>query len=173
MFYIQVYALTRGDMSNVDYAFYLLPILNAGSFFGRTIPNALTHYTGPMNMLVFCTFASGLLCLCWTVIENTAGLTVFAILYGFFAGSYVSLGPPVIVALTPSMTVVGTYIGMSIFVAAFGLLIGNPIVGSLVDVSKQRFVPGQAFAGGIILLGAVLMLIALVIRARQVQTWKV
>lgn len=173
MFYIQVYALTRGDISSVDYAFYLLPVLNAGSFFGRIIPNALTSYTGPLNMLVLCTFASGILCLCWTVIENTAGLTVFAVLYGFFAGAYVSLSPPVIVALTPNMSVVGTYMGMSIFVAAFGLLIGNPIVGSLVDVAKQRFVPGQAFAGGTILLGGVLMLIALVIRARQVQIWKV
>lgn len=52
MFYIQTYALTKQITSNTDYAFYLLSILNAGSFFGRILPNFLADKTGLMNMLV-------------------------------------------------------------------------------------------------------------------------
>ena len=173
MFYIQIYALTRGVTSNIDYAFYLLSILNGASFFGRIIPSFFADQFGPMNMLVFCTFATGVLCLCWISVKNLAGITVFAILYGFFAGAYVSLVPPVIVGLTPDLIVVGTWLGMSLFVAAFGILVGNPIAGALVNIQKKQFLAAQGFAGGVILLGALLMLMALVTRARQVKSWKI
>ncbi|KAL8661543.1 MAG: hypothetical protein Q9202_005488 [Teloschistes flavicans] len=172
MFYIQVYALTRGGV-DTNYAFYLLSILNASSFFGRVFPAFLVGKTGPMNLLVSCSFAAGILCLCWIAINSMAGLTIFAVLYGFFAGAYVSLAPPVLVSLTPEMPVVGTWIGMSLFVAAFGLLTGNPIAGLLVHVETKDFVGGQAFAGGTIILGAVFMLMALMVRSRQVKSWRV
>ena len=173
MFYIQIYALTRGVTSNENFAFYLLSILNASSFFGRIFPNFLAGIVGPMNMLVLCTFASGTLCLCWIGIENIAGITVFAILYGFFAGAYVSLIIPVIVKLTPDINVVGTWMGMSLFVAACELLIGNPVAGSLVDIQKKQLVGAQGFAGEVILFGPLLMLTALITGARQVKSWKV
>ena len=59
---------------------------------------------------------------------------------GFVAGAYVSLMIPVIVELTPDMNVVGTWMGMSLFVASFGLPIGNPVEGSLVGIQKKHFV---------------------------------
>ncbi len=173
VFYIQTYAIAKGITSNVDYAFYLLPILNAGSFFGRILPNFVADKTGPMNMLVSCAFAAGILCLCWIAIEDTAGITVFAVLYGFFAGAYVSLLPPVIAGLTPDMSVVGTWMGMSLFVAAFGLLIGNPIVGALINVGEKKFAGGQGFAGGVIMAGGFLLLMAAIAKARHKKTWKV
>ena len=173
MFYIEIYAVTTGVVNDVDYAFYLLSILNAGSFLGRVIPNFLADRVGPMNMLVLCTTAAGVLCLCWIGVKNIGGITVFAVLYGFFAGAYVSLLPPVLVELTPDLSLVGTWMGMSIFIAAFGLLIGNPIAGALVNVEKKDFAAAQGFAGGVILIGASLMLLALMAKARQARSWKV
>ena len=173
VFYIQIYALTKGVTSSDDYAFYLLAILNAGSFFGRVIPNFLAGKIGPMVMLVVCALAAGLLSLCWIAIEDIAGLTVFAVLYGFFAGAYVSLVPPVLVELTPDLSMVGTYLGMSLFLAAFGLLIGNPVGGSLVKIKEKDFVAAQVFTGAVILAGTILLSIALFIKARQMKTWKV
>lgn len=173
MFYIQSYALARHITSDTDYAFYLLSILNAGSFFGRILPNFLADKTGPMHMLVPCTVAAGILCLSWIRITNVAGITVFAALHGFFAGAYVSLLPPVIVGLTPDMSVVGTWMGMSLFVASFGLLVGNPIAGALVDIRDGKFEHAQGFAGGTVLGGAALMGAALVVRRRQVNDWRV
>ena len=172
MFYIQTYALTRRITSDTNYAFYLLSILNAGSFFGRILPNFLADKIGALNMLVPCTIAAGVLCLAWIAINNAAGITVFTVLYGFFAGAYVSLVPPVIVELTPDMSVVGTWMGMSLFIAAFGLLIGNPIEGALINIEKRKFAAGQGFAGAVILLGALLFITANVLQRQQARSQK-
>ena len=171
IFYIQVYALAREISEN--YAFYLIPILNAGQFFGRILPNLFAHKVGIMNMIVLDTFAAGVLGFGWIGIDSVAGITVFAILYGFCAGAYVSLIPPIIVELTPDMRVVGTWLGMSLFVASFGLLIGTPIAGALVNIQKKQFVPAQVFTGAVIFLGGFSMLMALVIHARKTKSWKV
>lgn len=143
MFYIQTYALTRRITCDTNYAFYLLSILNAGSFFGRILPNFLADKIGALNMLVPCTIAAGVLCLAWIAISNVTGITVFAVLYGIFAGAYVSLVPAVIVDLTPDMSVIGTWMGMSLFIAAFGLLIGNPIAGALINVERADLLLGK------------------------------
>ena len=173
IFYIQTYALTREITPDENYAFYLISILNTGQFFGRILPNLFSGKVGLMNMIVLDTFAAAILGFAWIGIDSVAGITVFAILYGFFAGAYVSLIPPVLVELTPDMTVVGTWLGMSLFVAAFGLLIGTPIAGSLVNIEKKQFVAAQGFTGGVILMGALLMLMALIIQARKMKSWKV
>lgn len=173
IFYIQTYALTRNITSDSDYAFYLLSILNAGSFFGRILPNSMADKTGPMNMLVPCTIAAGMMCLCWIRVTDVASITVFAAFYGFFAGAYVSLLPPVIVQLVPDMTVVGTWMGMCFSIGSFGLLAGNPVAGALINIPKKQFAAAQGFAGGAILLGAFLMCITLVLERKRTKTWKV
>ena len=59
---------------------------------------------------------------------------------------------------------------MSQFLAAFGLLIGNPIAVSLViTLRRNNLLLRKGFAGGAILLGRFQMLMALIIRARQVN----
>ena len=173
IFYIQVYASAREVTQNEDYTFYLIPILNAGQFFGRILPNFFTNKIGLMNAMIVDTFALAILGFGWIGVESVAGITIFAVLYGFFAGAFISLIPPVIVELTPDMTVVGTWLGMSLFVAAFGLLIGTPVAGSLIDIEKKQFVPAQAFTGGVILLGGLLMLMALIVQSRKAKSWKV
>lgn len=71
-FYIQYFAesnqIARGEL-----AFYLLAILNAGSIFGRIIPNFIAGKLGPMNMLVFCVVVTSILV--WTLlsVHNLAG----------------------------------------------------------------------------------------------------
>ena len=173
IFYIEIYAQTRDITPKEDYAFYLISILNTGQFFGRILPNLFSRKVGLMNMIVLDTFAAAILSFGWIGIDSVAGITIFAVLYGFFAGTYISLIPPVIVELTPDMTMVGTYLGMSLFVAAFGLLFGAPIAGALVNIEKRQFVPAQGFAGGVILLGAMLVLTALVIQMRKTNSWRV
>ena len=173
MFYIQIYALSTGSTSSDSYDFYLLAILNAGSFFGRVIPNFLASKIGSLTMLVLCAVAAGILSLCWIAIDDVVGLTFFAVIYGFFAGAYVSLTPPVLVGMTPDLSMAGTYLGMSMFLAACGLLLGNPIAGSLVNIEERRFIGAQAFTGGLILTSAGLLAAALVIRARERKSWKV
>lgn len=48
LFYISYFALASGSASQ-EMSFYLIPILNAASMLGRTIPNALSDKLGPLN----------------------------------------------------------------------------------------------------------------------------
>jgi len=50
-FYISFYGQQQ-RITDTDMSFYLVPILNAGSVFGRTLPNWLSDYTGPLNTIV-------------------------------------------------------------------------------------------------------------------------
>ena len=57
-FYVQLYALANCNTSP-NVAALLLPIVNAGSFFGRLVPNYLSdEFTGPMNMQIPFAFAT-------------------------------------------------------------------------------------------------------------------
>ena len=117
------YALAKDLTANSDYAIYLLAILNAGSVFGRVLPNFMADLVGPMNVLAPCAAAAGILGLYRIGIVSLAGITVFVVLYGFFAGAYVSLFAPVVAGLAPDMTVIGTWMGMSLFFQRLGGLL--------------------------------------------------
>ena len=72
-------------------AFYLLPILNAGSAFGRVLPNIFVDKIGALNMCIPCVLIASILGFAWIVIKDTAGLVVFCLLYGFVSGLYLTL----------------------------------------------------------------------------------
>lgn len=129
-FYATTYAVDKTPMSD-NLAFYMLPIMNAGSVFGRIIPNFLADKTGPLNMLIPCSIISALLAYCWIDIGDVAGYFVFSLLYGFFSGTFVSLPPTTVVSLTPSLQLVGTRMGMSFCFAGIGLLLGTPVAGAI------------------------------------------
>ena len=172
LFYIQSFALKTLTI-NEDLAFYLLAILNAGSVFGRVVPNFVADKIGPLNMLVPCTVFSGILCLCWIRVRDLVGAIVFCVLYGFFSGAFVSLIPAVIAKLTPDLSNIGTWMGMSLSIGAIGLLVGNPIAGALIREYNGSFIGAQCFCGIIILLGAFLIGMARQQKAKSTEDWKV
>lgn len=166
-FYIESYAVSKGIMSQ-SLAFYMLPLLNAGSVFGRIIPNFLADKTGPLNMLIPCAIISALLALCWIAIDSIPGVIIFCILYGFFSGTFVSLPPTTVVSLSPSLSVVGTRMGMSFCFAGFGLLIGTPVAG--VIVGSGSWVGAQVFCGVLVALAAVAVIISRFSKAATLLT---
>lgn len=129
-FYMQSFAIDKGIMDS-RLAFYMLAVLNAASVFGRIIPNFLADKVGPLNMLIPCCAISTILAFCWIPVSSTAGVLIFCILYGFFSGTFVSLPPTTVVSLSPSLAVVGTRMGMSFSFAAFGILVGTPVAGTI------------------------------------------
>lgn len=157
-FYISGYA-SADKISSDRMAFYLLVIMNAASIFGRTIPNFIADKTGPLNMLIPCAIVSCILGFCWIGIHNTAGLIVFAALYGFFSGTFVSLPPTTVVTLSPDLSMVGTRMGMSFAFAGLGLLVGNPVAGAILGTGTQ-FVGVQALCAGTVALSVVFMTLA-------------
>ena len=158
IFYIQTYAIQQ-HITSTNLGFYILPILNAGSVAGRILPNFISDRTGPLNMLIPCSLAAGVLCFGWIGISDIAGLVIFSILYGFFSGAFVSLPPTALVSLSPSLRVVGTRMGMSFAVTSFGILIGTPVSGVLLRTGGS-WMPMQAFSASMVLMATVCLVIA-------------
>lgn len=71
LFYLSYYGLATGT-TDASMAFYIVPILNAASMFGRTIPNWLSDRTGPFNVLIPSAFICGVLVLCMQAVHSPA-----------------------------------------------------------------------------------------------------
>jgi MFS family permease len=87
-------------------SFYVISVLNAASTFGRSLPGLAGDHLGPFNVLV--------LMICFTLVSmlavwlpfgstNLAAFYVFAALWGFGTGSFLSLTPGTFVCSTHSL----------------------------------------------------------------------
>ena len=152
-------------------ASYFIPILNAASIFGRIIPNLVADKIGPLNVLIPCTFAVGILAFSWIAVHDVGGLTAFAVVYGFFSGTFVSLPPSTIATLSPNLNTVGTRMGMAFSAVGLGILIGNPIAGALLDLRTMKFINAQIFCGATVVAAGIFFLLARI--AKTGASWKV
>ncbi|KAH8088898.1 MFS general substrate transporter [Cristinia sonorae] len=134
-FYLQLFAVLHGVDRNI--ALYSIPLLNAGSVFGRTIPNYLADKWGKFNVILPCTTISAALVFALFGATNTGGMVVFALLYGFFSGVFISLVSPLLAGFSMSVQEVGLRIGVGMTWASVALLVGNPISGAL--LAQPRF----------------------------------
>lgn len=150
VFYIGLYA---EQVLNVDkaFSFYLLSILNATSIVGRAIVGPISDKIGALNMMIPIAAFTGILQFAWISINTTAGVIIFCIFYGFFSGAYVTLLGALLGGMAPQVNKVGTWMGMNFCISSFGLLIGNPIAGALLQhggfMSLQIFGGAMVFAG--------------------------
>lgn len=156
VFYLQVYAIQENIMS-ANLAFYLLPMLNAASIFGRVVPNYVADTTGPLNTLIPEIFATAILAFSWIGVSTAPGLIIFAILYGFFAGGFVSLPPVALTSLTPDIRDLGTRMSMAFNFAAVGELVGTPISGAILS-RTSGYLGLQLFSGVTIVCMACILL---------------
>lgn len=184
LFYIIPFASLTLGVSSTS-ASYLLPVLNAGSLFGRVVPAYLGQIIGSATVLLFGASALAVLIFAWLGIENFSGLTVWCFLVGyaplrsllhvralsyswyanylifrFMSGIVVSI-PNAVASRLSRQSNRGQRIGIMWTVGAFAELIGSPIAGALVMKSNEgiSYRGGQIFAGATILLGAVLLAI--------------
>lgn len=132
----------------------------------------MTDIVGPFNVLVPAAFASGALALCWIGIHNKPGIIIFAALYGFFSGGFVSLPPVALVYLTKDMRKLGTRMGQSFFVSSLGLLVGSPVAGAILGDSGS-WVGLQVFSGIMLLTTGALLVAARVSQVGWSLTTKV
>jgi len=149
-FYIQVYGLQNGFI-NARLSFYLVPLLNTGSLFGRIIVSHIADQMGVLNTEVICIIITSLLAFIWISVRNTTGLMLFAIVYGFFSGAITTLSPNIAVFLSPDPGLLGVRMGMLLIPIALGLLIGNPIAGA---ISTHGWNGLQSFTGGVLVISA-------------------
>lgn len=69
---------------------------------------------GPINVLIPSVVIAGTLLFSWLAISTWQGFVVFAMMYGFFSGTLVSLPPACVSALTDihEMSKIGVRMGM-------------------------------------------------------------
>ncbi|KDN35155.1 hypothetical protein K437DRAFT_82278 [Tilletiaria anomala UBC 951] len=99
IFAIEAFALDRGI--HPDLASWLMSLLNVSSVLGRLIPNYLADHWGMYELYVHCTTAAAALLFAFPACTTAGPIVVFAILYGFFSGSIVSLYFPTVSSLDP------------------------------------------------------------------------
>ena len=162
-FYISYYAQDQKILDSAM-SFYIVPILNAASTFGRVLPNALSDKTGPFNLIAPGAIIVGILVACQQVATSSAAIIVLAILFGFFSGVFVALPPVCFVALTKDKTKIGTRVGMGYGMIGFGVLAGGPGGGSILGEHPPLNWTGVWTYGGVSTLVAGIIFTVLRVR---------
>lgn len=150
VFYLPSFAIFFG--MNTQLAFYLTPILNAASVFGRVLAGILADKVGAMNMMFIMGLGTSILILCWPVIHSNGVIIFFAGIYGFFSGSIISLLAVCMSQVPKDPKTVGTYMGMGMFVCSLGALASPPINGALI-ADYGGFSQAAIFSGLVSLVG--------------------
>ena len=157
-YYIEAYAVEVAHTES-NLAFYLLAILNAGSLFGRLIPNYAAGAIGPLNVQIIFGLLSGILSFCLLAIKTTTGVVAFTCIYGFVSGPFVSLPIPVVTSVSEDKTALGTRLGMSFAFIGLGVLIGEPGAGAILGGGANKDWTGLIVWSGVMLCASSAILI--------------
>ncbi|GAB1210255.1 hypothetical protein APSETT445_009046 [Aspergillus pseudonomiae] len=161
--YVIVQAVASG--MSADLASYLVPMLNAASLFGRLGAGFMSDRYGRYNIfIVMCIVAGVLVLALWIPATSSAPIIVFAILFGFASGAYVSLSPALIAQISP-LKEVGYRTGLLFLFASVGGLTTSPIAGAILQNAGGDYTHMKIFSGVMLLAGT-----AFIVSARLVGT---
>ena len=162
-FYSGAYTIDY-DISSSEIAFYTLTFINAGSLVGRLLPNALADIVGPFNVIAPASLISGILALCLIPAKTQSSLIALCVLYGCASGALVSLPATVVVSVSMHRrAMIGTRMGMTFCFGSFGVLIGTPVAGAILD--RSGFTGVWIFSGMLLMAGG-----ALIVAGRLTKT---
>ncbi|KAL9085409.1 MAG: hypothetical protein Q9159_004698 [Coniocarpon cinnabarinum] len=147
-FYVQGFA-QKAEIISGKLNFYLLALINAGSFVGRIIFPYVADAAGVVNTVIPSLVLTAVVCFSWIGVASQNGLLAFSVLYGFFSGAFIALNSAVIVLLCPDLSVLGTRMGMLAIPMSLGLLVGTPIAGSLLH---SGYLSLQLFCGATVVV---------------------
>ena len=157
--YIPLFAQTALGTSD-NLAGYLLAITNAGSLFGRTMPYILGTKVLPICAFLFWATASAILLFGWIGITTIPEFIIWCTLWGFVSGALVT-APIASIShrvLSPTPAELGTRMGMTLFAAATGQLVGAPIAGALVNMHATQYTLAQAIPGVVMIVGTLFLI---------------
>ncbi|KAK9239135.1 major facilitator superfamily domain-containing protein [Lipomyces kononenkoae] len=154
--YIVSNAVFHGMDGNL--ANYIVSVLNASSIFGRIVPAILADKFGKYNMnIIGITIAGVVILALWIPSQDTGSQMAFAVLYGFFSGTFVAL-IPACTAQISNIRDIGTRVGIMFFCLGLTSLAGVPIGGAIIgDATREsRWQGMMAFAGSFLVVGGMM-----------------
>jgi MFS family permease len=161
--YITSYMIYKGFPAT--FAFQILPILNAGSVLGRVLPGYWADRFGPFNSNLVGVLLSVVACLgVWLPAgQSTAGIVVFALMFGFGSGTSISINPVCIGRLCKTQDY-GRYYATTYTVSSFACLIGVPIAGEIITACQGEYW-GLIVFTGVLYVGGFLALVSVKLRS--------
>lgn len=97
----------------------------------------------------------------WTTADSNTAIIVFAALYGFGSGAFVSLAPALIAQVSPDMRKIGVRNGTQFAIISVAALVGSPIGGAIAGHDAEPdFLGLQIFCGIALLTGTSFFLLA-------------
>ncbi|KIM74169.1 hypothetical protein PILCRDRAFT_828457 [Piloderma croceum F 1598] len=133
LFYLQLDAISHG--LNKKFAFYSLVIVNVSAFVGRLSPGLYANALGVDNAVTISAGCCSALILGMIGVKSVTSVAVIGVIYGFFAGVYISTLAPLLAVLTDDISELGARMGIAFAVSGLGNLIGTPISGLLLTRS--------------------------------------
>ena len=166
LFYLSFFGEATG-ITNESLSFYLVPILNAGSVLGRTLPNILADKIGPFNVLIPGAMLVGIVLFSLIAVDAAGGLIAATIFFGIFSGVFIALPSVCFVKLTEDKSKIGTRIGMGMAIFALGTLVGGPGGGAILQQNPRHldWTGMWAFGGACVMAS---MLVFMVVRFMKV-----
>ncbi|KAI0027978.1 major facilitator superfamily domain-containing protein [Vararia minispora EC-137] len=128
-FYTQLYATTHG--TDDTFAFYTLAILGVGAIVGRIASGVYAPTLGIFNSVILSGVCYAAVVFGLFGITTVAGITIYALLSGFFTGTLFVTIASAALSFTKSPAEAGMRAGLSFTISSFGPLIGGPINGAL------------------------------------------
>jgi MFS family permease len=158
LFQAFTFIVLAGEHYNVPphMAEYLVPVLNAGSIFGRIVCGKLGDVVGRFTVFALSTVMVAVTILAiWLPTSGTAGAFTFAVFFGFSSGAVVSLAPT-LVAMISDVRQIGVRQGVMFSLVAIATLTGSPIGGEIITANDGSYRMMMVFAGVLTSAGAVL-----------------
>ncbi|KAI0758888.1 major facilitator superfamily domain-containing protein [Fomes fomentarius] len=137
-----------------------LTVLNISAAVGRILVGFAADRVGPVNALWFAITLSGLTqLLVWTFVSTYAGIMVFAVLYGFFCGCFLSLISAVVAKVYGADRIAGLS-GLLLLFNAPGYAAGAPVGGAILGATGNNWRVVAAYSGSVQVIGALCLLYA-------------
>jgi MFS family permease len=152
--YISLYAIHAGIAPQKAYR--MVAFLNAASVLGRAVPGYFADQFGRFNVMACTSLICSLFIFTLWLLSNDdeVSITAFAVMFGFWSGTAIGLGP-VCIAQVCKIQDLGKRNGTTFAIASFGALIGIPIAGAILNQTGTDYFGLIIFGGVLYVAGSI------------------
>jgi len=130
--------------------------MNGASGVGRIILGSIGDTYGFVHCFIYCMSVSAVSLYFWLLCTTEWSMMVFAVIFGFHVGGYISLQAPLMAAIF-GIERLGGIVGILYSVGVPGNLLGGVIAGYITDVNKPNYIPTILFSASMYSIYSVLL----------------